>query len=83
MPSCKKTRFVAYWSELDQMVFPQRNAELNHPDLTVRNIEIHATGHMSLPINGDVVHGISTTLAQLGADGSLLRAGVTELKPRS
>jgi pimeloyl-ACP methyl ester carboxylesterase len=82
VPSCR-TRFVAYWSDLDQMVFPQRNAKLRHPDLTVRNVEIHATGHMSLPINGDVVHGISTTLAQLGADGSLLTAGVTEIKPRS
>jgi hypothetical protein len=82
VPSCK-TRFVVYWSDLDQMVFPQRNAKLTHPDLTVHNIEIHATGHMSLPINGDVVHGISTTLAQLGADGSPLTSDVTERRPRS
>jgi pimeloyl-ACP methyl ester carboxylesterase len=82
VPGCK-TRFVAYWSDLDEMVFPQRNAKLNHPDLRVHNIEIHATGHMSLPINRDVVHGISTALAQLGADGSLLTAGVTKLKPHS
>jgi len=81
IPSCR-IRFVAYWSDLDQMVFPQHNARLIHADLSVRNIEIHSTGHMSLPINGDVVHGISTTLAQLEADGSLLTAGVTELKPR-
>jgi len=81
VPSCR-TRFVAYWSDLDQMVFPQHNASLVHPDLAVRNVEMHAVGHMSLPISGSVVHGISTTLAQLGADGSLLTAGVTELKPR-
>ena len=79
IPHCA-TRFVVYWSDLDQLIFPQRNAQLNHPDLSVRNIEIHGTGHMSLPINGDVVHGISTTLAQLDADGSLLTAGVTQLK---
>ena len=79
IPHCT-TRFVVYWSDLDQLIFPQRNAQLNHPDLSVRNIEIHGTGHMSLPINGDVVHGISTTLAQLDADGSLLTAGVTQLK---
>jgi pimeloyl-ACP methyl ester carboxylesterase len=78
-----RTRFVSYWSDLDQLVFPQRNAKLTHPDLTVRNIAIHGTGHMSLPINGNVVHGISTTLAQLGADGSLLAAGVTRLRPRA
>ena len=81
MPSCH-TRFVAYWSDLDQMVFPQRNASLVHPDLSVRNVEMHAIGHLSLPISGDVVHGISTTLAHLGTDGSLLTAGVTELLPR-
>jgi pimeloyl-ACP methyl ester carboxylesterase len=80
VPGCR-TRFVAYWSDLDQMVFPQRNARLVHPDLMIRNVEIHAVGHMSLPISGDVVRGISTTLAHLGADGSLLTAGVTELLP--
>jgi pimeloyl-ACP methyl ester carboxylesterase len=80
VPGCR-TRFVAYWSDLDQLVFPQRNAQLNHPDLNVRNIGVHGTGHMSLPINGDVVHGISTTLAQLSADGSLLAAGITQLRP--
>jgi pimeloyl-ACP methyl ester carboxylesterase len=73
-PGCG-TRFVAYWSDLDQMVFPQRNASLNHPDLVVRNIAIHGTGHMSLPINGDVVYGISTALAHLGTDGNLLTQG--------
>jgi pimeloyl-ACP methyl ester carboxylesterase len=81
VPGCK-TRFVAYWSDLDQMVFPQSNAQMNHPDLIVDNIRVHATGHMSLPINGDVVHGISTTLAQLGIDGSLLTAGANQPKPR-
>ena len=71
VPHCW-TRFVAYGSDLDQLVFPQRNARLIHPDLSVHNIEIHATGHMSLLINGEVVHGISTTLAHLGVDGSPL-----------
>jgi hypothetical protein len=79
--SSRRTRFVAYWSDLDELVFPQRNATMNHPDLKVHNFEIHGTGHMSLLINGDVVHGISTTLAQLDADGSLLTAGVTALSP--
>jgi pimeloyl-ACP methyl ester carboxylesterase len=80
VPGCQ-TRFVSYWSDLDQMIFPQRNARLRHADLAVRNVEMHAIGHMSLPISGDVVHGISTALAHLGTDGSLLTAGVTELNP--
>ena len=32
VPECR-TRFVVYWSDLDQMIFPQRNAALEHPDL--------------------------------------------------
>lgn len=74
-----RTRFVAYWSDLDQMIFPQTNAVLEHPDLSVRNVLVKGVGHMSLPISGRVVHGISTTLAHLDPDGSLLTAGVTEL----
>jgi pimeloyl-ACP methyl ester carboxylesterase len=78
VPGCR-TRFVAYWSDLDQMVLPQRHARLDHPDLAASNIEVRGLGHMSLPISGRVVHGISTTLAHLDTDGSTLTAGVTEI----
>jgi pimeloyl-ACP methyl ester carboxylesterase len=74
-----RTRFVAYWSDLDQMVFPQRNAALEHPDLSVQNIDLHGVGHMSLPILGSVVHGISTTLAHLDSEGHTVTSGVTPL----
>jgi pimeloyl-ACP methyl ester carboxylesterase len=82
VPDCR-TRFVVYWSDLDQMVFPQRNAALNHPDLSARNIDLHGVGHMSLPIIGSVVHGISSTLAHLDSEGHTLTPGVTELPRRS
>ena len=81
VPGCR-TRFVVYWSDLDQMVFPQRNAALHHPDLSVRNIDLHGVGHMSLPIIGSVVHGISTTLAHLDSEGHTVTPGVTELPRR-
>src|SRR6478735_4395653 len=71
VPDCR-TRFVVYWSDLDQMVFPQRNAALNHPDLQAHNIDLHGVGHMSLPIIGSVVHGISSTLAHLDSEGHTL-----------
>jgi hypothetical protein len=74
-----RTRFLVYWSDLDQMVFPQRHASLRHDDLHVRNVGLRGVGHMSLPIVGTVVHGISTALAHLGTDGSTLTAGVTAL----
>ncbi|HEX5426771.1 MAG TPA: alpha/beta fold hydrolase [Pedococcus sp.] len=81
-PGCR-TRFLVYWSDLDQMVFPQRNAALLHPDLSVRNVDLHGVGHMSLPIVGSVVHGISSTLAHLDSEGHTLTPGVTELRRRS
>jgi triacylglycerol lipase len=63
-PECS-TRFVAYWSDLDQLIVPQRNARLDHPDLQVRNVLVRGIGHLSLPINGRIVHEISNVLAHL------------------
>ena len=50
-----------------------------HPDLTVRNEAVHGVGHLSLPINGDVVQRVSAALSELNSDGSTLSAGVTPL----
>ncbi|GAB3591986.1 alpha/beta fold hydrolase [Angustibacter peucedani] len=75
-----RTRFVAYWSDLDQMIVPQRNARLDHPDLQARNELVRRVGHMSLPIDPRVVHGVCTELAQLDTDGSTLTAGVTSIR---
>jgi pimeloyl-ACP methyl ester carboxylesterase len=74
-----RTRFVAYWSDLDQLVLPHENARLEHPDLSARNVLVRGRGHMSIPIDGDVVHGISRLLSELDADGSTLQAGITPL----
>jgi triacylglycerol lipase len=74
-----RTRFVAYWSDLDQMILPHRNARLDHSDLYVRNVRVHGVGHMSLPLDGQVVHEISAVLSQLDWDGTTLSAGVTPL----
>jgi hypothetical protein len=74
-----RTRFVAFWSDLDQLIVPQRNAAIDHPDLAARNVELRGVGHMSLPIHGGVVHEIATVLAHLDEDGSTLSAGVTPI----
>jgi triacylglycerol lipase len=42
-------------------------------------VRLHGAGHLTLPMLGEVVHGISTALAHLDADGSTLRSGVTPL----
>src|SRR3954451_4187507 len=70
-----RTRFLCYWSDLDQLMFPQRTAALRHPDLNVTNIEMHGVGHMSLPIMQSVVHGIGAALAHLDSDGSTVAPG--------
>jgi Lipase (class 2) len=78
-PGCR-TRFVAIWSDLDQLVLPQRNARIQHPDLRARNVLIRGIGHMSLPVDRRVVHEISTALAQLDHDGTQLASGVTSIE---
>jgi triacylglycerol lipase len=76
-----RTRFVAFWSDLDQLIVPKSAARLEHPDLAVRNVLLRGVGHMSLPIDGRVVHEIATLLAHLDEDGSTRTAGVTRLGP--
>jgi hypothetical protein len=77
-PDCP-TRFLAVWSDLDAMIMPKRNARIMHPDLNARNVFVRGVGHMSLPVDGRVVHEICTTLAHLDHDGSILTEGVTSI----
>jgi triacylglycerol lipase len=81
-PGCR-TRFVAIWSDLDQLVLPLDSARIDHPDLTARNVAVTDVGHMSLPVDRQVIREIVTTLAQLDHDGHSVRAGgVTSLTDR-
>lgn len=77
-PHCR-TRVLAVWSDLDQLIIPKRNARVVHPDLKVRNVFVRGVGHMSLPVDGRVIHVIGTTLAHLGHDGSALPEGATSI----
>ncbi|MCU0264511.1 MAG: alpha/beta fold hydrolase [Actinomycetia bacterium] len=81
-PGCR-TRFVSFWSDFDQMIIPKRSARLEHPDLMARNVFVRGVGHMSLPIDGRVVHEICATLAHLDHDGTTLTAGVTSITSES
>jgi triacylglycerol lipase len=74
-----RTRFVAFWSDLDQLVIPKRSARIDHPDLLARNVLLRGVGHMSLPIDGRVVREIAAVLAHLDEDGSTVTAGVTSI----
>lgn len=77
-PGCR-TRFLGIWSDLDQLVLPQRNARLLHPDLKARNVLIRGIGHMSLPVDRRVVREITLALAQLDHDGSQMSRAVTSI----
>ncbi|MGB8020795.1 MAG: alpha/beta fold hydrolase [Candidatus Nanopelagicales bacterium] len=77
-PGCS-TRFVAIWSDLDQMIIPKENARIEHADLNARNVLVKSVGHNSLPVDGRVVHEICTTLAHLDQDGSTIAAGATSI----
>ncbi|MGH4015082.1 MAG: esterase/lipase family protein [Pseudonocardiaceae bacterium] len=69
-PDCR-TRFVAVWSELDQLIVPQRHARLDHPDLLVTNLRLNDVGHLSLSVDPRVIHAVVSALAQLDGSFSL------------
>ncbi len=77
-PGCR-TRFIAFWSDLDQLIVPKQSARIDHPDLAARNVLLRGVGHMSLPIDGRVVDQIAALLAHLDEDGTTLRAGVAPM----
>lgn len=74
-----QSRFVSFWSDLDELMVPKRSARIDHPDLAARNVLLHGVGHMSLPINPRAVREIAGLLAHLDEDGSTLTAGVTSI----
>ncbi|WP_269853663.1 esterase/lipase family protein [Streptomyces sp. RPT161] len=58
-----RTRFVAFWSELDEFMVPAETARLDHPDLTARNVLAPGIGHLTFPVNSAVVAAIRQTLS--------------------
>lgn len=67
-----RTRFVAFWSDMDQLMFPVEAARIDHPDLLTRNIKVSGIGHLSLPVHGSVATQVREALAgQPPARGSV------------
>lgn len=60
-PGCA-TRFLVVWSRMDEMIVPQRNARLEHPDLDVEQLELRDVGHLSLPLDRRVVRWVVEAL---------------------
>ncbi|MEU5215627.1 alpha/beta fold hydrolase [Streptomyces sp. NPDC020807] len=64
-PGCR-TRFVSFWSDLDQVMAPVETARLDHPDLLVHNVRVSGIGHLALPVHPTVAAGV---LEALDGDG--------------
>lgn len=72
-PGCR-TRFVAVWSDLDQVIYPKRHARIDHPDLDARNVLLRGIGHTSLPADGRVARVVTRELVHLDQDGATVPA---------
>ena len=68
-PGCR-TRFIAFYSDIDHLVVPSGNARLDHPDLNVQNIPVRGVGHLSMPNNGRIAFTIAQALRELDPDGA-------------
>ena len=68
-PGCR-TRFIAFYSDLDHLIVPSRNGRIDHPDLSVSNIGVHGVGHLSMPNNGRIAFQIASALQELDRNGA-------------
>ncbi|MEV5612862.1 alpha/beta fold hydrolase [Streptomyces sp. NPDC052225] len=69
-PGCR-TRFVSFWSDLDQLMVPLETASIDHPDLLVQNVRVTGIGHLALPVHPAVAAGIRQALDAEPAEGAL------------
>ncbi|MCX5560139.1 alpha/beta fold hydrolase [Streptomyces sp. NBC_00038] len=60
-PDCR-TRFVSFWSDLDQLMDPLETACVDHPDLLAQNVRVSGVGHLALPVHPAVAAGIRQAL---------------------
>ncbi|GGX38505.1 esterase/lipase family protein [Streptomyces fructofermentans] len=60
-PHCR-TRFVSFWSDLDQLMDPLESACIEHPDLLTQNVRVSGIGHLALPVHPAVALGIRQAL---------------------
>ncbi|MFJ2129761.1 esterase/lipase family protein [Streptomyces sp. NPDC088846] len=60
-PGCR-TRFVSFWSELDQVIVPAEAACIDHPDLDALNVRVSGIGHLALPVHPTVATAVRQAL---------------------
>ncbi|MDT0543903.1 MULTISPECIES: alpha/beta fold hydrolase [Streptomyces] len=60
-PGCR-TRFIAFWSEVDQLMIPAETARIDHPDLLAHSVRVNGIGHLTLPVHHAVAADICEAL---------------------
>jgi pimeloyl-ACP methyl ester carboxylesterase len=60
-PECR-TRFVAFYSDLDEVVIPAARGRIDHPDLMARNVLVPGVGHLTLPLHRPVIDHLRSLL---------------------
>ncbi|OMI33372.1 lipase family alpha/beta hydrolase [Streptomyces sparsogenes] len=60
-PDCR-TRFVSFWSDVDQLMIPAETARIDHPDLRARSVPVKGIGHLALPVHHVVAARVRETL---------------------
>ncbi|WP_338699657.1 alpha/beta fold hydrolase [Streptomyces sp. Q6] len=69
-PGCR-TRFLSFWSDMDQLMLPLETACVDHPDLVVQNVRVTGIGHLALPVHPAVATGIRQALDAEPTEGEL------------
>ncbi|MFF4466798.1 lipase [Streptomyces sp. S1A1-8] len=60
-----RTRFVAFYSDLDEAVIPAARGRIDHPDLAARNVLVPGVGHLTLPLHQPVVEQVRSLLTAI------------------
>ncbi|TVL90103.1 lipase [Streptomyces sp. SAJ15] len=60
-PGCR-TRFVSFWSDMDQVMTPVETAQIDHPDLQAENVCVKGVGHLALPVHPAIATGVRQAL---------------------
>ncbi|MEU6834474.1 alpha/beta fold hydrolase [Streptomyces rubiginosohelvolus] len=78
-PGCR-TRFVSFWSELDQVMVPVETACVDHPDLDAVNVRVTGIGHLAMPVHPTVAAAVREALeAPEAGEDDATAAGATSV----
>ncbi|MGW3831983.1 lipase family alpha/beta hydrolase [Streptomyces microflavus] len=78
-PGCR-TRFVSFWSELDQVMVPVQTACVDHPDLDAVNVRVTGIGHLALPVHPAVAAAVREALeTQETREGTVPSTGTSSV----